>query len=99
MGLFTFDKSVDIETQSHICKYIEEANEESRRQLLFFITGSYSLPMFRKITVKGAASDGVFASTCLFEWTIPKAAKKYEDLCSLINSTITQGGGRSFTAV
>ena len=68
-------------------------------RFITFATGAAILPV-RHIVVKVVESDGIFASTCLREISLPKNANNYSKLCELINAVFQPSSScKSFTAV
>ena len=86
------------EFTQHFLRYITSCEKNNLENFIKFVTGASVLPTTIIVKVLDG-SDGVFASTCSKEITLPKNITDYTKLCELLDTVIQPGIGKLFTAV
>lgn len=96
-NVLRFDDSCSNEMIQYVLKYLTLYQEKDIEKFVKFVTGATILPATIHVKVDDK-SDGVFASTCSNEITLPKNIEQFEKLRELLD-TIIMTGGKSFTTV
>lgn len=84
------------EVTQHFLKYITSLKKNGLEDFIKFVTGATILPSL--ITVKMEESDGIFASTCAREITVPTNVADYGQFIQLLNLVI-KTSAQKFTSV
>ena len=72
----------------YLTQFLEDSPISIKKKLIFYVSGSFSLPAFKKIRFRSEKSDAVFGGTCLLEMAIPKDINSLEQLRSVILSVL-----------
>lgn len=95
-----FDDSVDEKLKQYLLIFIERANPETKKDFLFFATGSYYLPVLKSIVIKSKNSDAIFSCVCSLYVIIPSNIISQGQFNELMSSAIDNKNlKKSFTVV